>query len=122
MCAIEHQIRPRGDGLTRDRPHLSIFSCESAMSKTREFAPDFVSADTLAYLLDISVASVYAWAKSGIIPKPYHLGAAGGTPRWSRQEVADYIVEKGKTQENGEPFFNIEALRGQTKNRRRQPA
>jgi predicted DNA-binding transcriptional regulator AlpA len=45
----------------------------------------YVSAATLAAMLDTSTASIWRWSKSGRLPKPHKLGA--GSTRWRVEEV-----------------------------------
>ena len=54
---------------------------------TLDTLPDsgFVSAKTLAIVLEVSQCTVWRWYKSGKLPKPKKLGE--GTTRWNVGEV-----------------------------------
>jgi predicted DNA-binding transcriptional regulator AlpA len=56
--------------------------------QSRPYPPDFVSAETLAYLLDCSVRSVQDYSSSGLIPKPVKIG---NLVRWDWSYVRDRI-------------------------------
>jgi predicted DNA-binding transcriptional regulator AlpA len=75
----------------------------------RSYPPDYVNAETLAYLLDCSKSSIDGWVKAGVLPKPYMLGITGKTPRWSRTEVDAAIKEKAYSGAD-RPLTNFEAL------------
>lgn len=53
----------------------------------RPYPPDYVSADTLAYRLDCSRAKIDADVRSGLLPKPVHVGTVKRW-RWSDVEAA----------------------------------
>jgi predicted DNA-binding transcriptional regulator AlpA len=63
-------------------------------AQSRPYPPDFVSAETLAYLLDCSVRSVQDYAKSGLIPKPVMIG---NLVRWDWISVRDRIEALNST-------------------------
>ena len=44
------------------------------MSDDRNYAPDFVSAETLAYRLDCSRSTIDTYVRLGLLPKPFMLG------------------------------------------------
>lgn len=50
----------------------------------RPYPPDYVSAETLAYRLDMSRSAVYADVKKGLLPQPVLIG---GKPRWRWSDV-----------------------------------
>lgn len=52
-------------------------------------ATGYVSASTLAALLETSPTTIWRWSKSGILPKPVKLGA--GTTRWRVEEVNEAL-------------------------------
>jgi len=54
----------------------------------RPYAPDYVSADTLAYRLDLSRSTLDRRIGRGELPKPYSIG---GLQRWCWAEVQDFI-------------------------------
>jgi predicted DNA-binding transcriptional regulator AlpA len=54
---------------------------------TRPYPPEYVSADTLAYLLDCSRSKVDADMRSGLLPKPVRVGTLQRW-RWSDIEAA----------------------------------
>jgi predicted DNA-binding transcriptional regulator AlpA len=45
----------------------------------RPYPPDYVSAETLGYRLDLSRSTVEAYVRSGLLPKPEMIG---NLPRW----------------------------------------
>jgi excisionase family DNA binding protein len=52
------------------------------------YPPDYVSADTLAYRLDCSRATIDAYVKEGRLPKPAMIG---NLVRWDFTEVRAFI-------------------------------
>ena len=54
----------------------------------RPYPPDYVSAETLAYRLDCSRATIDAYVKMGLLPKPEIIG---NLPRWDFGEVRAFI-------------------------------
>lgn len=76
--------------------------------------PQFASRETCAAEFDVCVATWDDWVKSGIVPKPYMLGKNGTTPRWSWDEIREYIMARGKSRssEVDNPHFNPQAFRG----------
>lgn len=83
---------------------------------TRSYAPDFVSADTLAYRLDCSTATIDVYVRDGRLPKPQRIG---NLVRWDFDEVRRFIKELGTQRpetsakngvlhQSGDPY--IEAL------------
>ena len=55
---------------------------------SRPYPPDYVSAETLAYRLDCSRATIDAYVKMGLLPKPEIIG---NLPRWDFGEVRAFI-------------------------------
>ena len=54
----------------------------------RGYAPDFVSAETLAYRLDCSRSTIDSYVKGGLLPKPIMLG---NLVRWDFAAVRAHI-------------------------------
>lgn len=82
--------------------------------------PSYVSRETGAAELDISVDTWDAMVKAGRIPPPHEAGIAGTTPRWRWADVDAALGGRRKltVQSEPEPFFR--GLRhGQAKDRRR---
>ena len=52
------------------------------------YAPDFVSAETLAYRLDCSRSTIDTYVRLGLLPKPFMLG---NLVRWDFAAVRDHI-------------------------------
>lgn len=53
----------------------------------------FVSADTLALLLDCSVSTVREYERRGYLPRPVRIGGPGGLVRWKWSEVESMLAE-----------------------------
>lgn len=80
----------------------------------RPFAPDYVSAETLAYRLDYSRSTIDDYVRRGLLPKPVTVGT-GARWRWSdieswiaaRNGIALRHAENGQFPSSGEsdPFF-----------------
>ena len=82
----------------------------------RSFAPDYVSAETLAYRLDCSPATIDAYVKKGLLPKPERIG---NMVRWDFAAVRAFI--KGRNEHEAEVGLNgrardvyLERLKGGT--------
>ena len=58
------------------------------MADERGYAPDYVSAATLAYRLDCSRATIDAYVKSGHLPRP---AIIGNLVRWDFNVVRSHI-------------------------------
>ena len=58
------------------------------MSDDRGYAPDFVSAETLAYRLDCSRATIDAYVRRGYLPRPTTIG---NLVRWDFRKVVVHI-------------------------------
>jgi excisionase family DNA binding protein len=92
------------------------------MKRERAYPPDWVTADTLAYLIECSRSSIDEWVKSGILPRPVRI--SGTSLRWRRADVdawlqarADHFLQEKKT------LFDLEALReGKKTDYRSEPA
>lgn len=50
---------------------------------------EYMSMKEVCNFIGVSRHTIYRWQKSGRFPKPYYLGTA--SPRYSRQEVMEYI-------------------------------
>ncbi len=74
------------------------------MAEDRGYAPDFVSAETLAYRLDCSRSTIDAYVRSGLLPKPFMLG---NLVRWDFAAVRDNIkgLSVGDARGEGEDEF-----------------
>jgi predicted DNA-binding transcriptional regulator AlpA len=64
----------------------------------RPYPPDYVSAETLAYRLDLSRSTIENYVKSGLLPKPRLIG---NLPRWDFAEVVLFI--KARNDESAKP-------------------
>jgi predicted DNA-binding transcriptional regulator AlpA len=58
----------------------------------RAFAPDYVSAETLAYRLDCSRSTVDDYVRRGLLPKPKIIG---NLQRWRWSEIEAWISRQG---------------------------
>ena len=58
------------------------------------YPPDYVSAETLAYRLDCSRATIDAYVKEGRLPKPEIIG---NLARWDFAEVRAFIKAQNAT-------------------------
>ena len=58
---------------------------------SRPFPPEYVSAETLAYLLDYSRSTVDEYVKRGLLPKPEMVGT---NPRWYWPDVRSFIRDR----------------------------
>jgi predicted DNA-binding transcriptional regulator AlpA len=54
----------------------------------RPYPPDYVSAETLAYRLDLSRTTVDSYVRAGLLPKPEMIG---NLPRWDFAQVVAFI-------------------------------
>jgi len=81
----------------------------------RTYPPDYVSAETLAYRLDIAVGAVEQYVKRGLLPAPRMIGEA---KRWCWQEVdrrirgVDGDAAATANEDDNDPY--IRALDGAT--------
>lgn len=82
--------------------------------------PAFVSRETGAAELDMSVDTWDAMVKAGKLPRPVPTGIAGTTPRWRWAEVESALcgTRKKAAECEPEPFFRGLA-HGKAKDRRR---
>ena len=58
----------------------------------RSFAPDYVSAETLAYRLDCSRSTVDDYVRRGLLPRPRIIG---NLQRWRWSEIEAWIANQG---------------------------
>jgi predicted DNA-binding transcriptional regulator AlpA len=58
----------------------------------RAFAPDYVSAETLAYRLDCSRSTVDDYVRRGLLPTPRIIG---NLQRWRWSEIEAWIASQG---------------------------
>ena len=73
------------------------------MSDDRNYAPDFVSAETLAYRLDCSSSTIYKCVKQGLLPHPIKIG---GLIRWDFEAVRQHLLaERQVIQDEADEFF-----------------
>jgi len=61
---------------------------ERKVETERPYPPDYVSAETLAYRLDCSRATIDAYVRLGLLPRPERIG---NLPRWDFAEVRAFI-------------------------------
>ena len=54
----------------------------------RPYPPDYVSAETLGYRLDLSRSTVESYVRAGLLPKPEMIG---NLPRWDFARVVAFI-------------------------------
>jgi predicted DNA-binding transcriptional regulator AlpA len=59
------------------------------MSPPPTASTKLLSPRTLADMLDVNIASVWAWVKSGRLPNPLYVGPS--TPRWREDEVLEAL-------------------------------
>ena len=57
----------------------------------RPFPPEFVSLETLAYLVDFSKSAVDDYVRKGLLPRPIMIGTQ---PRWSWSDVRAFILSQ----------------------------
>ena len=55
------------------------------------YAPDFVSAETLAHRLDCSKSTVSGYVRRGLLPKPLKIGEL---VRWRWADVEQFIMDR----------------------------
>ena len=83
----------------------------------RAYAPDYVSAETLAYRLDLSPSTVEAYVRAGLLPRPEMIGSL---MRWDFTEVKAFIKSRNAANKvevgiNGRPRdAYLERLKGGT--------
>lgn len=58
-------------------------------TKLQPYAPDYVSADTLAYRLDCSRSTVDDYVRRGLLPKPR---SVGNLQRWRWSDIEAWIA------------------------------
>jgi predicted DNA-binding transcriptional regulator AlpA len=82
--------------------------------------PAYVSRETGAALLDISVDTWDAMVKGGRLPKPVRIGISGTTPRWRWADIDEALSGKRDLNADNEPEPFFRGLAGgKTKDRRR---
>ena len=57
--------------------------------RQRPYAPDFVSAETLAYRLDCSVRTIEDYVRAKLLPGPVKIG---NLVRWSWSDIEQHIA------------------------------
>lgn len=62
----------------------------------RPYPPDYVSAETLAYRLDLSRSTIDAYVRAGLLPKPEVIG---NVQRWEFSEVRAFIKSRNQDSE-----------------------
>jgi predicted DNA-binding transcriptional regulator AlpA len=75
----------------------------------RPYPPDYVSAETLAYRLDLSRTTVESYVKMGLLPKP---GMIGNAPRWDFAEVVSFIKARNHAAAEAATSDEDEYLKG----------
>ena len=70
----------------------------------RPYAPDYVSADSLAYRLDISRSTLNNRIARNELPKPYSIG---GLQRWCWAEVQGFIIAQNRFANEPAPAANL---------------
>jgi predicted DNA-binding transcriptional regulator AlpA len=80
------------------------------LDEPRSYAPDFVSAEKLAFRLDCSRSTIDAYVKAGFLPKPQTIG---NLPRWDFEEVGAFIRAQNaaKGEARGEDDLYMQGLR-----------
>lgn len=79
---------------------------------SRPYPPEFVSAETLAYLLDYSRSAVDQYVQKGLLPQPEIVGTH---PRWYWPDVVAFIKARNRLAtepEGGHPAEEDVYLRG----------
>ena len=66
----------------------------------------YVSADTLAQLLDVSETTIWDWTRKSVLPRPVKIG---GSTRWKWSEV-ERKLKPSSTAEDDDPI--LKASRG----------
>ena len=83
---------------THSEPAVSQSGGESALGSRKNrrtpYAPDYVSADTLARRLDCSKTTVHGYVRRGILPKPVRIGDLVRW-RWGDVEKCIELLEAG---------------------------
>jgi predicted DNA-binding transcriptional regulator AlpA len=77
----------------------------------RSYAPDYVSAETLAYRLDCSRSTIDVYVKAGLLPKPV---TVGNLVRWDFAIVRAYIMAQNVPMASVEDAY-MDAVNGQAK-------
>ena len=89
----------------------------ATQKQARSYPPEYVSVETLAYLLDCSVETIESHVRTGILPAPRRLGrlarwrfadveaALDGLDGQSRKSPATVIVDNGVLATGDDPFL-----------------
>ncbi|SOC10174.1 helix-turn-helix protein [Rhodobacter sp. JA431] len=56
----------------------------------RKFAKTYLNTRELAALLEVSVATIWRWKKTGYLPAPTKIG---GMTRWTKAEIIEQFPE-----------------------------
>lgn len=74
----------------------------------RLYPPDFCTADTMAYLLELGVSTFHRYVAEGKLPPGIRIG---GCRRWSRTRVLTFLetIAEGEEGRSGDEL--LEALR-----------
>jgi hypothetical protein len=75
----------------------------------RPYAPDYVSAESLAYRLDCSPSTVQDYVRAGLLPKPEMIG---NLPRWDFAQVVAFIKERNDAGAKQDDADEDEYLKG----------
>jgi predicted DNA-binding transcriptional regulator AlpA len=67
--------------------------------RSRGWPPDYVSAETLAYRLDCSRATIDTYVKLRLLPQPQIIG---NLQRWDFDQVRSFIMEQNLPAPGGE--------------------
>jgi len=76
----------------------------------RSYAPDYVSAETLAYRLDCSRSTIDSYVRLGLLPEPERIGTL---QRWDFGQVKAFIKAQNTptfTRKNGSAFEEEDAF------------
>jgi predicted DNA-binding transcriptional regulator AlpA len=75
----------------------------------RPYPPDYVSAETLGYRLDLSRTTVEGYVRAGLLPKPEMIG---NLPRWDVAQVIAFIKARNDAAVNAATSDEDEYLKG----------
>lgn len=76
---------------------------------SRPYPPEMVSAETLAYLLDMSPSTIDDYERQGLLPAPVYIGNA---KRWDRQAVLESIRNIDNAGDSGQPPITDDYMGG----------
>jgi predicted DNA-binding transcriptional regulator AlpA len=77
----------------------------TAGKKERQFAPDYVSVQTLAYRLDCSRSTIDDYVRRGLLPRPIRVGRM---QRWRWRDIETWIAQaegQGRDKEEDDPYM-----------------